>query len=65
MIVEENLEGWNNISVKSKEVIYPQSKDDKAPRDIYSPSQPLRADQAVFAHTMMAPAPSWQEGPSL
>ena len=33
--------------------------------DIYSPSQPLRADQAVFAHTMMAPAPSWQEGPSL
>ena len=29
MIVEENLEGWNNIPVKSKEVIYPQSKDNK------------------------------------
>ncbi len=27
MIVEENLEGWNNIPVKSKEVIYPQSKE--------------------------------------
>jgi hypothetical protein len=30
MIVEENLLGWNNIPVKSKEVIYTQSKDDKA-----------------------------------
>ena len=35
MIVEENLEGWNNIPVKSKEVIYPQSKDDKAPKIIF------------------------------
>ena len=36
---------------------------------VYSPSQPIRADhnpsgadQAVFAHTMMSPAPSWEEG---
>ena len=36
MIVEENLEGWNNIPVKSKEVIYPQSKDDKAPKKLFS-----------------------------
>ena len=35
MIVEENLEGWNNIPVKSKEVIYPQSKDDKAPKNYF------------------------------
>ena len=35
MIIEENLDGWNNIPVKSKEVIYPQSKDDKAPKIIF------------------------------
>ena len=35
MIVEENLDGWNNIQVKSKEVIYPQSKDDKAPKNYF------------------------------
>ena len=35
MIVEENLLGWNNIPVKSKEVIYPQSKDDKAPKNYF------------------------------
>ena len=35
MIIEENLEGWNNIPVKSKEVIYPQSKDDKAPKNYF------------------------------
>ena len=35
MIVEENLDGWNNIPVKSKEVIYPQSKDDKAPKNYF------------------------------
>jgi hypothetical protein len=33
MIVEENSLGWNNIPVKTKEVIYPQSKDDKAPKN--------------------------------
>ena len=32
MIIEENLLGWNNTPVKSKEVIYPQSKNDKAPK---------------------------------
>jgi hypothetical protein len=35
MIIEENLSGWNNIPIKSKEVIYPQSKDDKAPKIIF------------------------------
>ena len=35
MIIEENLEGWNNIPVKSKEVVYPQSKDDKAPKNYF------------------------------
>jgi len=35
MIIEENLLGWNNIPVKSKEVIYPQSKDDKAPKNYF------------------------------
>jgi hypothetical protein len=32
MIIEETLLGSNNTPVKSKEVIYPQSKDDKAPK---------------------------------
>ncbi len=35
MIIEEILEGYNNIPVKSKEVIYPQSKDDKAPKHYF------------------------------
>ena len=35
MIIEENLEGWNNNPVKSKEVVYPQSKDDKAPKNYF------------------------------
>ncbi len=35
MIIEENLEGWNNIPVKSKEVVCPQSKDDKAPKNYF------------------------------
>ena len=35
MIIEENLLGWNNTPVKSKEVIYPQSKDDKAPKNYF------------------------------
>ena len=34
MIIEENLNGWNNNPVKTDEVIYPQSKDDKAPKKI-------------------------------
>ncbi len=36
MITEKHLLGWNNIPVKSKEVIYPQSKDDKAPKNCFS-----------------------------
>ncbi len=32
MIVEERFLGWNNIPIKSKEAIYPKSKDDKAPK---------------------------------
>ena len=35
MIIEENLLGWNNIPVKSKEVVYPQSKDEKAPKNYF------------------------------
>ena len=35
MIIEENLLGWNNTPVKSKEVVYPQSKDDKAPKNYF------------------------------
>ncbi len=35
MIIEENLLGWNNTPVKSKEVIYPQSKDNKAPKKYF------------------------------
>jgi hypothetical protein len=35
MILEENLLGWNNTPVKSKEVIYPHSKDDKAPKNYF------------------------------
>jgi hypothetical protein len=33
MIVEEKLEGWNNNFITTDEVIYPQSKDDKAPKN--------------------------------
>ncbi len=32
MIIEENVNGWNNKPVKMDDVIYPQSKDDKAPK---------------------------------
>jgi hypothetical protein len=35
MIVEENLDGWNNNLIKTDEVIYPQSKDDKAPKNYF------------------------------
>ena len=35
MIIEENLLGWNNIPVKSKEIVYPQSKDEKAPKNYF------------------------------
>jgi hypothetical protein len=35
MIVEENVLGWNNIPVKTDEVIYPQAKDDKAPKNYF------------------------------
>ena len=35
MIVEEKLDGWNNNLIKTDEVIYPQSKDDKAPKIIF------------------------------
>ncbi len=35
MIIEENLLGWNNTPVKTKEVIYPQSKDDKAQKNYF------------------------------
>ena len=35
MIVEENVLGWNNIPVKTDEVIYPQAKNDKAPKNYF------------------------------
>jgi hypothetical protein len=35
MIIEENVLGWNNIPVKTDEVIYPQAKDDKAPKNYF------------------------------
>ena len=35
MIVEEKLDGWNNHLIKTDEVIYPQSKDDKAPKNYF------------------------------
>jgi len=35
MIIEEDLLGWNNTPVKSKEVVYPQSKDEKAPKNYF------------------------------
>jgi hypothetical protein len=35
MIVEENINGWNNKPVKTDDVIYPQSKDDKAPKNYF------------------------------
>ena len=36
MIIEESLNGWNNTPVKTAEVVYPQSKDDKAPKKLFS-----------------------------
>ena len=35
MIIEENVNGWNNKPVKTDDVIYPQSKDDKAPKNYF------------------------------
>ena len=35
MIIEENLKGWNNNPVKTADVVYPQSKDDKAPKNYF------------------------------
>ena len=35
MIVEENINGWNSKPVKTDDVIYPQSKDDKAPKNYF------------------------------
>jgi hypothetical protein len=35
MIVEDNVLGWNNIPVKSDEVIYPQAKDNNAPKNYF------------------------------
>jgi hypothetical protein len=35
MIIEENLLGWNKTPVKSKEVIYPQSRENKAPKNYF------------------------------
>jgi hypothetical protein len=35
MIVEENLNGWNNNLIKTDDIIYPQSKDDKAPKNYF------------------------------
>jgi len=35
MIVEEKLDGWNNNLIKTDEVIYPQSKDNKAPKNYF------------------------------
>jgi hypothetical protein len=35
MIIEENLQGWNNNPVKTADVVYPQSKDDKAPKNYF------------------------------
>ena len=35
MIVEEKLNGWNNNLIKTDEVFYPQSKDDKAPKNCF------------------------------
>jgi hypothetical protein len=35
MIVEENINGWNNKPVKTDDVIYTQAKDDKAPKNYF------------------------------
>ena len=35
MIIEENVNGWNNIPVKTDDVIYPQAKDNKAPKNYF------------------------------
>ena len=35
MIIEENVIGWNNQPVKTDEVIYPQSKDEQAPKNYF------------------------------
>ena len=35
MIIEENVKGWNNNPVKTDDVVYPQSKDDKAPKNYF------------------------------
>jgi hypothetical protein len=35
MILEESLNGWNNNPVKTADVVYPQSKDDKAPQNYF------------------------------
>ena len=35
MIVEEKLDGWNNNLIKTDDVIYPQCKDDKAPKNYF------------------------------
>ena len=38
MIIEENINGWNNNPVKTDEVIYSQAKDEKAPKILFSAS---------------------------
>jgi len=35
MIIEETLTGWNNEPVKTDKVIYPQSKDENAPKNYF------------------------------
>ena len=35
MITEENVNGWNNNPVKTDDVVYPQAKDDKAPKNYF------------------------------
>ena len=35
MIVEENVIGWDNQPIKTGNVIYPQSKDEQAPKNYF------------------------------
>ena len=49
MIIEENVKGWNNNPVKTDDVVYPQSKDDKAPKIIFLVSSAvLEAQEKVI-----------------
>ena len=35
MIVEENVMGWDNQPIKTGNVIYPQSRDEQAPKNYF------------------------------